>query len=151
MGFWYFTVSPQGGWYGNGYLGIHDQPYLGLVADYEEGKSDFLDNWWTPRQTLFPDATKQGSSPINKIQPNLEIKKSSSGYSISFLFLPHNSNSVSLSIFNMTGIKVAEFTGIKSNQVFWKTSGRNLAQGQYIVQLELPDKRVFSSRLVYSR
>jgi hypothetical protein len=129
---------------------VEDVPEcINLVAVYAEGKSDFLQGWFKP--TIFPVGIKSSTNQTEKLQSNFKIRKAPNGFYFTLEAFPQTSGSSSLSIFNMTGTKVAEFTGIKSNQVFWKTSGRNLAQGQYIVQLGLPDKRVFSSRLVYSR
>lgn len=137
-----FTTSTYGGW---------NEGYLGLVAVYEEGKSDFLQNWWTPKRTDFQIDIKPSSTPVEKIQKSLEIKKAPTGFSITFSSLPNNPGPSSLSIYNLFGTKVAEFSNIQGNRVFWKTTDRNLAQGQYIIRSELPDKRVLSGRMVYSK
>jgi hypothetical protein len=123
--------------------------YINLVAVYAEGKSDFLKGW--VKRIGFPDGAKPNANHPEQLKNNLEIKKTSNGFYITFQSSTQISGSSSLSIYNITGSKVAGFFGIKSNQVFWKITGQNLAQGQYIVRLELPDKRIVSGRMVYSK
>ena len=138
-----FTASTNGTFIGEEY------GYINLVAVYAEGKSDFLKGW--VKRTSFPIGIKQTSTPIENLRNNLVIKKTSNGFRISFQSPTQTSGSSSLSIYNISGTKVAEFSNIQGNQFFWKTTDRNLAQGQYFVRLELPDKKVLSSRMVYSK
>jgi hypothetical protein len=123
--------------------------YLNMAAVYSEGKSDYLQGW--TKSTIEPVNVTPSSTPIEKIQHNLEIKKAPNGFCITFSSLLNYSGSSSLSIYNITGTKVAGFSNVQGNQVFWKTTGQNLAEGQYIVRLELPDGRVLSGRMVYSK
>ena len=123
--------------------------YFNLVAVYTEGKSDFLQGW-TFRNCLLIGVNWTSSSP-NRLLNKIEIKRIGGGFFISFPQLRENTGSSSLSIYNVNGVKVAGFPDIKSNQVYWKTTDRNLAEGQYIVRLELPDKSVISRTLVFSR
>jgi hypothetical protein len=138
----YFTTSTSGGW---------SEGYLSIVAVYKEGKSDFLQNWWKPKRTGSPDSIKRRSTPMEKTQNTMEIKKTSNGFCISFKEFPPTSGSASLSIFSITGIRVAKFSGIKTHKVVWKTGDQNIAEGQYIIRLELSDHRVFINHLVFSR
>lgn len=124
--------------------------YFNLVAVYSEGESDFLQGW-QKRTSSGADGIISPAAPLDKFHKNLEIKKTSDGFFISFQTYQNKSGSASLSIYNVTGTKVAGFSNIKGNKVFWKTIGRNLAEGQYIVKLELPDKRVLGGKLVYSK
>jgi hypothetical protein len=123
--------------------------YLNMVAVYSEGRSDFLQGW--TKSSVGAVDVKPSSTQIEKIQNRLEIKKTSHGFYLTFQSFTQTSGSASISIYNVTGTKVAEFSNIQGNQVFWKTTDRNLAQGQYIAMLELPDKRVLSGRMVYSK
>jgi hypothetical protein len=118
--------------------------YVNIVAVYTEGKSDFLKGW--TKSTLGAVDVNPRSTLSEKTRNNLKIKETPTGFYITFTSLPNTSGSSCLSIYNATGTKVAEFSGIKSNQVFWKTT--NLAEGRYIARWELPDTRVFSDRLV---
>jgi hypothetical protein len=123
--------------------------YINLVAVYAEGISDFLKGW--VKRIGFPDGAKPNAIQTEQLKNNLEIKKTPSGFCITFQSSQQISGSSSLSIYNISGIKVAEFSNIQGNQVFWKTTGQNLAPGQYIVQVELPDKRIFCGGMVYSK
>jgi hypothetical protein len=123
--------------------------YINLVAVYAEGKSDFLKGW--VKRIGFPDDAKPNANQTEQLKNNLEIKKILTGFYITFQSFPQTSGFSSLSIYNLSGTKVAGFSNIQGNRVFWKTTDRNLAQGQYIVRLELPDKRVVSGRMVYSK
>jgi hypothetical protein len=123
--------------------------YFNLVALYAEGKSDFLLGW--SRRTDQMVGVQRNSPETEIMRNNIEIKKAIDGFFITLSSVPHTAGHASLSIYNMNGVKVAGFSDIKNNQVFWKTTDRNLAEGQYIVKLELPDKSVISRTLVFSR
>jgi hypothetical protein len=126
-----------------------DFRYYNLVAVYAEGKSDFLQGW--TYHATFAVGVKQKWHAIDPQQNKIEIQKTTNGFLITFQPSPQTTGFPSLSIYNVNGEKVAGFPGIKGNQVYWKTTDRNLAEGQYIIKLELPDKSVISRTLIFSR
>lgn len=121
--------------------------YFNLVTVYSEGKSDFLAGW-----------TKMGYPPIGikgnplvpcLLQSELHIIKTCSGFFISFPQSRKNTAPSSLSIFNVTGARLAQFSNIKGNRVLWKTD--NLAEGVYLVRAELQDGSAINRQLVFTR
>jgi len=107
-----------------------------VVAVYAEGKSTFLNGW-----TVYPEVgVKQNIQPTEKIKNAFVVKKASGGYLISLPSSLQINLIKSLSIYNSMGIKISRISSINKNQVFWKTSDRNLPEGLYIARLELSDK-----------
>ena len=120
--------------------------YFNLVAVYTEGKSEFLKGWTRP----IPDGVKQNSQSTEKPQNALIITKASGGYLISIPSSSPTSYFQSLSIYNSLGKKISEISNIKSNDVFWKTSGRNFPKGLYIARMEFSDKTSCNRTLILS-
>ncbi len=120
--------------------------YFNLVAVYTEGKSEFLKGW----TILYSVGVKQNSQQTEKLQNTLVVKREFGGYLISLLLSSFNNPIKSLSIYNAMGIKISRISSINKNQVFWKTSDRNLPEGLYIARLELSDKTSCSRAFILS-
>jgi hypothetical protein len=123
--------------------------YFNIVAVYAEGKSDFLLGW--SRRVVQAVGTKPSLKAIERLQNHIKIKKNDDGFIFAFQPFPHTKDSPSLLIYTVTGKKVAGFSELKSNKIFWNTTDRILADGPYIVRLEFPDKSVISQMMVYSK
>jgi hypothetical protein len=130
------------------YLGVGDF-YFNLVAVYAEGKSDLLLGW---TKYLYGNLSVKSNFSSCHFQNNkIEPRKMANGFMFSVQSLLANGGTVSLSICNLTGQQVAQFSNMRSNSIFWNTSGRNLSEGVYIVKAEFPDKSVLSQKFMFSR
>ena len=120
--------------------------YFNLVAVYAEGKSEFLKGW----TRVIGDNIKQNSLNVEKFQNTPVVKKLSGGYLISPPSSSPSNLIKSLSIYNAIGKKISMISSINKNQVFWKTSNRNIPEGLYIARLELLDKTSCSRAFILS-
>jgi hypothetical protein len=118
--------------------------YFNIVAEYTEGKSDFLKGW----SHLFQPAFVNKTSSAKYLWNTLEIKKTTSGLSFR---LPAHTGISSLSICTMAGQQVARFSNIRKGLIFWNTSQQTLAEGLYLVRVELPEGSVINKTLMYTR
>ncbi|MGB7566416.1 MAG: hypothetical protein WBM07_01035 [Chitinivibrionales bacterium] len=134
-----FTTSTTASWW-------TELQYVNIVAVYAEGKSDFLKGW-----TLFVEVgVKQNLQSTEKSKNTLVVKKASDGYLISPPSSSPSNLIKSLSIYNAIGKKISMISSINKNQVFWKTSNRNIPERLYIARLELLDKTSCSRAFILS-
>ncbi len=121
--------------------------YFNLVAVYTEGKSDFLQGW-TFRNCLLNGVNWTSSSP-NRLLNKIAVKKTDGGFLITLQPYRANTGPLSLAVFNVTGVGVAQIPVIKGNSAIWKTD--NLAEGVYLIRAKLPDKSVLTRTMVFTR
>ena len=134
-----FTTSTTTSW-------TTELQYVNLVAVYAEGKSAFLNGW-----TVYAEVgVKQNLQPTEKIKNTLVVKKESGGYLISLPSSSPNNPFKALTIYNAIGKKISMISSINKNQVFWKTSNRNIPERLYIARLELLDKTSCSRAFILS-
>jgi hypothetical protein len=123
--------------------------YFNVVADYMEGKSDFLTGWTSYLFTAID--IKNKSIDKNLFQNKIVFKKTTNGFFISLLPIFKDFNSLSFGIYSMTGKQLANFSIIENSSGFWNTSERNFAPGLYLLRVALPDKRVISQKIMFSK
>jgi hypothetical protein len=123
--------------------------YFNIVAVYAEGRSDFLKGWTRYLNGIVD--IKHSSSSLNWLKNSIEIKRASGGLYISYKPLSANNDSYTFSIYTMDGRQMSRFPGITTNRIFWNTSQQNLAEGLYLVRVELAEGNVINKTLMYTR
>jgi hypothetical protein len=122
----------------------HSVPaYFNIVADYTEGKSDFLKGW-----TCLCDALVNSNhySKMLKPQKEIEIRRFPNGYIFKFTALP-----LSFSINTSTGRQVSTFPSAAGNPIFWNTSEVNISPGLYLIIAEFPDHTVLTQPFMFTK
>lgn len=120
--------------------------YYSLVANYSEGKSDFLTGWTKFGSALILDVAPRAAPSNPPPHRNLEVTRSGNGY-----FIRHANSGVvnSIMVLNPAGAKVACFSGIKENRVFWQTG--SVPEGMYLIRAEYTDGGTVARSIVVSR
>jgi hypothetical protein len=129
----------------NNYIDYYGR-YYNLVANYSEGKSDFLNGWTKFGPALIVDVAPRVSPSTHPLRRDLEITRTGNGY---FFELPNRGLVSAIAIFNPAGIVVARFSGIKENRVFWQTG--SVPVGMYLIRAEYTDGGTVARSIVVSR
>jgi poly(3-hydroxybutyrate) depolymerase len=82
----------------------------------------------------------------------LGIQMIDGGVLISFPAMPPaEGRSAAVAVFNAQGSLMANFSNVHGDRVFWATSGRNAAEGAYLVRAQLPNGSAMTRMFVYHR
>jgi hypothetical protein len=128
---------------------LTSRKYYNLVADYTEGRSDFLKGW-TYFQSDALQARGTPSSPEDQKHNPLEIINVNGQVLISCNSLLPDRGSFTLSIYTVSGQCVAHF-GNTASRVVWDPHHQHLGPYLYIARSESPDHAVFTQPFMYTR
>ena len=124
--------------------------YFNLVAEYAEGKSDFLKGWSYFYSTAV-DTKPTSLSPDSPEYSRMVIKMTAGGLSITRKSLLSNNGSSSFSIYNLNGRQLARITVTGKAPLFLNTCDYHITPGLYLIKAEFPDHTVLTQPFMFTK
>jgi hypothetical protein len=120
--------------------------YVNMIAVYEEGTSDFIQGW-SRYSPLWVRIDKNQNAAFH-LQNKLTLHKLSRGRSI---YLQTPTKQALLSIYSLTGKKIAQFSYFKDKPFCWNPIQQNIPVGLYLLRAEFPDRSVITQLFTITR
>ncbi|MBN1578922.1 MAG: hypothetical protein JW913_20340 [Chitinispirillaceae bacterium] len=118
--------------------------YLNLVALYNEGKSDFLEEWIHVYLAIGVSTSMSFKATITS--DITRIRKTPAGYLLDFQSFSTNGVPQSAVILSSSGRRVAELTDTRGDQQIFNISNPEYSPGLYIVKVLFSDKSTMAKQ-----